>query len=314
MNVLIYAVVALTSIGVISAVILFFAAKKFKIVEDERIGKIEEALPGANCGGCGFAGCHNLAEAFVKSNSMEGLRCSVGGDAVMEEVADILGLKAEKCDPMVAVVRCAGSNSKAVAKSHYDGISSCSFANSVFAGESGCRYGCLGMGDCVKACQFGAISIDEETGLPVVDEEKCTGCGACTRTCPRGVIELRKKGPQGRRVFVSCINAEKGVVAKKNCDAACIGCGKCVKSCQFEAITLENNHAYIDFNKCKLCRKCFEACPTGAIHAVNFPPAKLESIGGKLDTTTQLSLNEELKKVNKTSKVVNTANQSDNIN
>ncbi|MBP6429802.1 MAG: 4Fe-4S binding protein, partial [Bacteroidales bacterium] len=105
-------------------------------------------------------------------------------------------------------------------------------------------------------------------------EEKCVACGACVKECPRKVIELRNKGIKSRRVFVSCVNTEKGVIAKKNCSVSCIGCGLCVKACPFEAITLTNNLAYIDFNKCKLCRKCVEVCPTGAIHEINFPPKK----------------------------------------
>ena len=139
------------------------------------------------------------------------------------------------------------------------------------AGETACGFGCLGCGDCVAACQFGAISIDPATGIPVVDEEKCTSCGACVKACPRNIIELRKKGPKGRRVFVSCVNKDKGPVAMKACAVSCIGCGKCEKECPFGAITVENNLAYIDFEKCRLCRKCVTVCPKKAILDVNFP-------------------------------------------
>ena len=126
----------------------------------------------------------------------------------------------------------------------------------------------------MAACQFGALSINPETGLPEVDEDLCTACGACVKTCPRKVIELRPKGPKNRRMVVKCVNRDKGAVANKVCKASCIGCGKCVKACPFEAITLNNNLAYIDPEKCRLCRKCEEACPKGAIHAINFPPRK----------------------------------------
>ena len=134
-------------------------------------------------------------------------------------------------------------------------------------------------------CKFAALKINEETGLPEVDEEKCVSCGACVKTCPRKVIELRKKGKNNRRVFVSCINQEKGADAKKNCTAACIGCGKCAKACPFEAITINNNLAYIDFNKCKSCRKCVAECPTGAIHAVNFPEKAEKKVDANAEQT-----------------------------
>ena len=152
----------------------------------------------------------------------------------------------------------------------------CAAMNSCGAGETGCGFGCLGCGDCVAACQFGAISINPETGLPEVDEEKCTGCGACAKACPRHIIELRKKGPKGRRVYVQCVNHDKGAVAKKACSVACIGCGKCQKVCKFDAITIENNVAYVDFNKCRMCTKCVDECPTGALVKVNFPVKKVK--------------------------------------
>ena len=146
--------------------------------------------------------------------------------------------------------------------------------NACGAGETACGFGCLGCGDCVEACQFDAIRMNPETGLPEVDEEKCTSCGACVKACPRHIIELRKKGPKGRRVYVSCVNKDKGPAAMKACKAACIGCGKCEKECPFGAITVENNVSYIDFSKCRLCRKCVAVCPTKAIHTVNFPAPK----------------------------------------
>lgn len=273
-NFIVSAVVVLGVTGLIFAIVLYIVAQKFKVEEDPRIDQINEVLPGANCGGCGKAGCRAMAESFVKQGNMDGLRCPAGGDAVAEKVAAILGITAEKSDPQVAVIRCAAGCSNTPKKSNFEGMHSCSFVNSVYAGQTGCAYGCLGFGDCAKVCQFGAITCDPETGYPTVDEEKCVGCGACAKACPRGVIEIRNKGLKNRRMVVLCVNTEKGGVARKTCANACIGCGKCEKTCPFDAVHVQNNLAYIDYTKCKLCRKCEAECPTGAIVAVNFPPRK----------------------------------------
>lgn len=289
-NMILTAVLILGAIGLIFAVVLYFVAQKFKVVEDPLIDEIAEVLPGANCGGCGNAGCRAMAEAFVKQGNMEGLRCPPGGDEVARKVAALLGCTPEESEPQVAVVRCNGTCTNATAKNHYDGLQDCTFANSVYAGESGCVFGCLGLGNCVKACQFDALHLDPETGLPVVDEERCAACGACVKACPRGIIELRNKGNKNRRVYVACRNKEKGGVARQSCLAACIGCGKCEKVCPFGAVKVEGNLAYIDPTLCKSCRKCKKECPTGAIHAVNFPPrpaAPTVENGQPLDTATQ---------------------------
>jgi Na+-translocating ferredoxin:NAD+ oxidoreductase RNF subunit RnfB len=269
-----FAVLSLSAIGVASAVILYFVAQKFKVIEDPRIDVVNEILPGANCGGCGLAGCRAFAEELVKTGDLSKLNCPVGGSDTMKQIASVLGLEAEEKEPMIAVVRCNGSRINAPQKVIFDGASSCAFAHALSAGESGCPNGCLGLGDCVVSCKFDAIYISPETGLPVVSDEKCVACGACVTACPRKIIELRKKGKKDRRIFVSCVNTEKGGPAKKNCSVACIGCGKCVKECPYEAITLQNNLAYIDYEKCKLCRKCAPVCPTGAILETNFPLRK----------------------------------------
>ena len=277
MNFILIAVIVLGAIALISAIVLYAVSKKFAVQEDPRIGQVVELLPGANCGGCGFAGCAGMADALVKGadlGSIDGLMCPVGGADVMGQVADLLGMAVANTDPMVAVVRCNGTCEHRPRIVEYDGMRSCQAVNATCAGETGCGFGCLGCGDCVAACQFGAITMDEETGLPVVDEEKCTACGACAKACPRHIIELRKKGPKGRRVYVQCVNKDKGAVAKKACAVACIGCGKCQKVCKFDAITVENNVAYIDFNKCRMCTKCVDECPTGALVKVNFPVRK----------------------------------------
>lgn len=277
MNVILVAVIALGVLGLVLAAVLFLTAKKFAVEEDPRIAQVTEVLPGANCGGCGFPGCGGFAEACVKAadgGSLEGKLCPVGGQPVMEQVAGILGLTAEAGEQRVAVVRCNGTCANRPRTVQYDGVRTCRIAHNTAGGETGCFYGCLGCGDCVAACPFDAIHMNPETGLPEVDETKCTACGKCTKACPRGIIELRPMGKKGRRMVVRCVNKDKGPVAKKACAAACIGCGKCVKTCEFEAITLDNNLAYIDPAKCRLCRKCEEACPQGSILAMNFPPRK----------------------------------------
>lgn len=275
MSTIVITIISLCAIGIASAVILYLVAQKFKVEEDPRIDIVEGLLPGANCGGCGYPGCRGLAEAAVKADTMEGITCPVGGAATMEQVAAALGREASKQAPKIAVVRCNGSCANRPRTSEYGGARSCAIEHSLYIGDTACAFGCLGCGDCVESCAFDAIHMDPETLLPVVDDDKCVACGACVKACPRSIIELRNKGPKDRRVFVSCINKDKGGVARKACKAACIGCGKCVKECPFEAIVLENNLAYIDYGKCRLCRKCVGVCPTGAIHETNFPPRKI---------------------------------------
>ena len=277
MNFILSAVIVLGVIALIAAVVLYACSKKFAVYEDPRIGQVQELLPGANCGGCGFAGCADMAGALVKAcdaGSIDGLLCPVGGQAVMGQVADLLGMAVANSEPKVAVVRCYGTCENRPHIAEYDGLMTCAAVNATGLGETGCGYGCLGCGDCTRACTFDAIHMNPETGLPEVDEDKCTACGACVKACPRHIIELRKKGPKGRRVYVRCVNKDKGAVARKNCQVACIGCGKCFKVCKFDAITIENNLSYIDPEKCRLCTKCVDECPTGAIVKVNFPVRK----------------------------------------
>ena len=275
MSPILTAILVLGAIGLILGLVLFLVAKKFHVDEDPRVGQIIEILPGANCGGCGYPGCAGFAQACVNSDSMDGLKCSVCKSEVMQQIAAITGHAVQESLPKVAVVRCNGSCQNRPRVNTYDGARSCAVAALQTGGETGCFYGCLGCGDCVSACKFDAIHMDPETGLPVVDQDKCTACGACSKACPRNIIELRNKNKLDRRVYVSCVNKDKGPVAKKACSAACIGCGKCVKACPFEAISLENNLAYIDFEKCRLCRKCVDECPQHTILAVNFPPKKV---------------------------------------
>ena len=270
MEALIFPVLLVAVVSILAGLILAFAAKFFAVEVDERVTQIRECLPGANCGGCGFAGCDDYAASLVANPELATNLCTVGGPAVAQKISEILGVSFEAATPKHALVHCNGTCQNTKYAIDYEGPQTCAACNTLFGGRGTCNYGCIGFGDCVAACNYDAIHLID--GVAVVDPENCVACGACVRECPKHILELRLKGPkEGRRVYVACANQDKGGVAKKACKVACIGCGKCAKACPFGAITVENNLAYIDFNKCKLCRKCVAECPTGAIHAVNFP-------------------------------------------
>ena len=276
-SVILYTILSLSGLGATAAIVLYFVAQKFKVVEDPRIDKVEEALPAANCGGCGFPGCRNFAEACVKSEDFEGLYCPVGGNETMSTVASILGRDAVEQDPRVAILRCNGTCDARPKTSNYDGAATCSIASALYGGDTDCQWGCLGFGDCVEVCNFDALAMDPVTGLPVVNDVNCTACGACVKACPKDLFELRKRAKKDRKIYVACRNEDKGGPAKKSCSAACIGCNKCFKVCPFDAITMSNNLAFIDSDLCKLCRKCVPECPTNSILEIGFPPRKEKS-------------------------------------
>jgi Na+-translocating ferredoxin:NAD+ oxidoreductase RNF subunit RnfB len=273
-TIILYTILSLSVLGAIAAVVLYFVAQRFKVYEDPRIEQVEAELPSANCGACGYAGCHNLAETIVQSESMDGLYCTVGGNEVMARIASILGREATAVEPKVALLQCNGSCEHRPQTTKYDGAKSCAIASALFSGETGCTYGCLGYGDCVYACSFGALTLDPLTGIPVIDDSKCTACGSCVKSCPKKLFELRKRWKGEKKVYVACKNEDKGGIARKNCAVACIGCSKCVKTCPYDAISLNNNLAYIDAEKCRLCRKCVEVCPTHSIIETGFPVRK----------------------------------------
>ncbi len=275
-EVVIATIITISSVGIIAAVILYWASQKFKVFEDPRIDEVEDALPSANCGGCGFPGCRPFAEACVKADELDDLYCPVGGNETMTAVANVLGKTASEKAKLVAVIRCNGAPEFRKKTTEFDSALNCTIQHNLYAGETACQYGCLGLGECVDACDFDAMYMDPETDLPVVIEDMCTACGACVEACPKDIIELRPAGKKSRRIFVSCINQDKGGTAKKACAVACTGCTLCLKECKYDAITIENFLSYIDPVKCVLCRKCVSVCPTNAIWEVNLPARKVK--------------------------------------
>lgn len=265
MSVIWITILVVGGIGVLAACLLYIAANKFRVVEDPRIDEIEALLPGANCGGCGRKGCRDFATACAGASSLENLVCPGCGAAVMRKIADIVGLAPAEYVPKVAQLRCNGSCSMRKHINTYDGVTSCAIEASFYAGETACAYGCLGCGDCVSVCRYDALHIDAETALPVVDDSKCVGCGKCVTTCPRTLFTLVPKKENQPRVWVACMNRDKGPIAMKECDAACIGCGKCVRICAQKAVTVGSFVAKINPELCVGCGACADACPRKSI-------------------------------------------------
>ncbi|UCH13977.1 MAG: Fe-S cluster domain-containing protein [Bacteroidales bacterium] len=300
-SVVLYTIISLSGLGIAAALMLFLAAQKFKVYEDPRIDQVEHELPASNCGGCGFPGCRNFAEALIKAEDFEGLHCPVGGNETMNKIAELLGKTAVTQDPKVAVLRCNGACEFRPMVNKYDGTKTCSIAAALYGGETGCEYGCLGYGDCVEVCKFDALYMDADTGLPVVIDKNCTACGACVKECPKNLFELRKRYKKDRKIYVACMNEDKGGPAKKSCSVACIGCTKCVKVCTFDAIIMNNNLAFIDSELCRLCRKCAPECPTNSIIEIGFPPKKEKVVDdntGQTTTALENQTNEENNKLN----------------
>lgn len=254
------AVLALGLSGLAIGVFLALAAKKFRVETDPRVAEILSVLPGANCGGCGFPGCAGLAGAIAEGKAPV-TGCVAGGQAVAEKVAKIMGVSASSAAPNVAVVACQGDCDNAVSVSEYNGVRDCRALNAV-GGTKGCSYSCLGLGTCVEACKFDAITMGDK-GIPVVDRDKCTGCGACVAACPRGIIRL---APKDKNVHVLCRSYDKGPAVRKYCKVGCIACQLCVRTCEQKAITMDKGTlAHIDYEKCTNCGACAQKCPTKAI-------------------------------------------------
>ena len=259
----------LGGLGLVFGLVLAAASKVFYVETDPRLDQLNECLPGANCGGCGFAGCGAYAEAVLKGEAPVG-KCASGGNEAAKAMAAIMGVQAEEVTRKVAMVRCSGARTfdaegnltkGAKMKAHYEGFHDCLAASKVGgSGPLSCKFGCLGYGSCTRVCKYGAISV--KNGVAVVDEDLCVGCMACAQACPRKVITAVEPD---RNVVIGCNSLAKGAVTNRACTIGCIGCGKCMKTCPSGAITITNNLAQIDYSKCTNCGECAKVCPKGLI-------------------------------------------------
>ena len=286
MNILI-AIAVLGGLGLMFGLVLAAASKVFYVETDPRLEKLNDCLPGANCGGCGYAGCGAYAEAVLRGEASIGA-CAAGGDECAQAMAAIMGVKVEAVTRKVATVRCAGRRvydkdgnliRGAKVKAEYEGFRDCRSASSVGGhGPLSCKYGCLGFGTCIRACKFGAISI--RGGVAEIDEDLCVGCGACYAACPRNLIAMVEPG---RNTVIACASQAKGAVTTRGCTVGCIGCGLCKKICPEDATTVEKNLAVIDYTKCVGCGLCATVCPKKLIKdskLANLEDPEVKSING----------------------------------
>lgn len=263
MDTILITTLVITLIGILVGAGLVSTGKLFHVEVDERETAVREALPGNNCGACGFAGCDALAAAIAKGEAPVN-SCPVGGAPVTKAIGAIMGTDAEAPEKRVAFVLCKGSCDVTKNQGNYVGVQDCRTAVLGGIRTADCDHGCLGLGSCVRACPENAIRIVD--GVAVVDRARCIGCGLCAKACPKGIIELV---PEKQRVIVQCRNTDKGQTVRKICKAGCIGCMICVKQCEFDAIHVVNDLAKIDYSKCTQCGKCVEKCPAKVIT----PPA-----------------------------------------
>ncbi|MFO7951980.1 MAG: RnfABCDGE type electron transport complex subunit B [Bacillota bacterium] len=283
---MVYAIAALGLIGLGFGLLLSMAARVFAVKTDPRVEKVKEALPGSNCGACGYPGCATFAEAVVSGEAAPN-GCIAGGKDTAEVIAEELGMEIGDSESVIATVFCIGDNKKAADRFRYEGVKDCAVADSFHGGFKACSYGCLGLGNCVRACPFEAIEMGSH-GLPVVDPEACTGCGLCVEACPRDLIKtLPRSSGQGHLVL--CSSHERGKTVSKACSVGCIGCRACVKECPQEAIEMDDKLAVIDIDKCDDCGRCVPVCPPGTIYPRTALPLTPGAIEKSEDTTEAVS-------------------------
>ena len=259
-------------LGLVFAVILAAANAKLKIEEDPRLEALEDVLPGINCGACGYASCRALAEALIGGEALP-VTCVVGGRAVAERIAQVLGREFKETTRRAAVMHCLAQNGDKKKRAVYRGVATCAAAELVAGGDLDCVYGCLGYGDCERACPFDAIHIID--GLAQVDYSKCTACGLCAQACPRGMICVEEL-PLDANYVVFCNSNDPGREVRSFCKVGCIACGICVKNCPVKAPKLENNLASIDLTKCKMHAICEEKCPRNVIGHIRRSPLTVD--------------------------------------
>ena len=262
---IITAVIAVTAIGLVCAVVLVIASIFMSVRENEKEKKIREFLPGVNCGACGYSGCDAYAKALAEDGDVKVNLCTPGGRKVSAKLSAFLGVENQVTVEKVATVRCCGDCTTTEKKALYSGVDTCKAAKMIHGGDGMCTYGCLGRGDCVRACPHDAICM--ENGIARVDFRKCIGCGVCVKSCPNFLIHMM---PDVKRQVIACHNKQKGALARKLCSNACISCGKCVKTCPEGAVRLNNNCATIDYDKCTACGECAKVCPVGCIRTANY--------------------------------------------
>jgi len=259
MSIITISLVILGGVGLICAVLLAIASRVFAVKTDPRIEEVESILPGANCGGCGFPSCHNYAQTIVEGGA-EANRCVLCTAEGVAKISSILGIAAGTAEKKGASIKCQGGKT-AARGFDYGGIPSCRAAALYSGGDTLCRYSCLGFGDCVGSCPFGALS---RTGreTPRVDRERCTGCGNCVKVCPKEVITLI---PRKGRIFIGCNSPEKGKAIRSICEVGCIKCNRCIKKCPEGALSMHDERVRVDFEKCTGCGTCIEECPRNII-------------------------------------------------